>query len=159
MPNFSIFYFLLFFQKSETAGVSSRSRPQSGQFAERDRGVRLEGSEREEQRGAMEALTGMFERWGIDETTTRSRARRGKKQARNDSDFCVCVVCFKAFNEKRELRKHISKKHKADKEALKEDFREAKQALEANQDGGAERNNYKLALMKLIALEKLFKAQ
>ena len=104
----------------------------------------------------MDAMNDMFKKWAIDERTSRSKAQHKKKQATATNDMCLCIVCSTAFNDRKGLRKHILKIHKADKEALKEEFKEAKQHLQANPNGLAEQRNYKLALAKLTTLEKLF---
>ena len=96
----------------------------------------------------------MFEKFGINEGTSRSKAKRNKVE--DSGDVAICCVCFKAFNTKREFRSHIKKVHRCDKEEIKQEFRDARNALKINPDGNAEKWNYMMALLKVTLLERVF---
>lgn len=96
----------------------------------------------------------------INKSTTRANARKQIRNVNKDPDqesICICTTCFRRFEGKKDLTKHLKKNddHRADKEALKEDFKETKQELSENPDSKVAESNYKLALFRMTLLVKL----
>lgn len=82
---------------------------------------------------------------------SRSSAKKKKVSSKK-----ICAVCHKAFRSKGKLKKHVKREHYADKDVIKKEFFEAREAHEKPDADEVDEHNYTLALMKVTALEKFW---
>jgi hypothetical protein len=100
-------------------------------------------------------ISSLFQEMKISDTSTRSSASRSKKSAAaEEQSIHACIICLQRMRSKKDLSKHLQVKHRADKEVIKQEFRDAKAELATDPDE-VSKYNYQLALAKVTLLEKL----
>jgi hypothetical protein len=91
----------------------------------------------------------LFSRLHINDGTTRSSASRSKRA----NGVFFCAVCFRAFDERNDLKAHVRRVHKSDHEAVKTEYKDAKDDAAARPNSEAAKHNLRLALTRLTMLE------
>lgn len=104
---------------------------------------------------ALGAVTNALDLLNIGAGTSRSQAHKNK-EATNQH---LCAVCFKMFESHNQLGEHLRDKHKASAKELTDDYKKEKAALTADPDNLIHQHNFKIALAKVICLEKYSKTK
>lgn len=109
----------------------------------------------------MDQVGEIFSKLEITASTSRARAHRFKEKEnlKGDGILHFCAFCLEMCASHADLKKHFTKKkqHRVDKNEVKDDFQDAKKALDNNTDPTQNVRlewNYKLHLAKVTMLER-----
>ncbi len=105
---------------------------------------------------ALNEVDALFTGLNISSEMSRSGATNAKVSVKEEDRVWRCVCCFKPFENKPELKKHLKQNpaHKADKDEVKRDFEKAKK-LPRNTP--FEKREYQWALARVTMLEHMFR--
>ncbi len=100
-----------------------------------------------------EEICGMVQLLKVSSSTTTSAAKRMKKK----SGAHGCAACMKMFETFRDIRRHVTKKHKVNSKALKCELDECRRLMTESPESEVNQYNYKLVVTKHAFLEKFSK--